>query len=208
MKTVLPLSLFLIVVQCHGQGTITFDGSPVQSPGTAKLVQEYIESGIWFIPLSWSDGFVRRGAQPRPGWPDNGTAYLQASLGDSLRFGSMSGDVFNMESVDLAEYSDVVPDAVTVRFVGYRHDGTIVTTDLKTDGIMDAGGPLADFQTFYFDSHFTGLDRVEIPTYGWALDNLVISIPEPGIRELMILGTVLMSLRFLKRKSPSVLPIN
>jgi hypothetical protein len=50
-----------------------------------------------------------------------------------------------------------------VHIVGYRHDGTTVTTDVETGGI--------NFHTVYFSPSFTGLDRVEIPNYGWSLDN-------------------------------------
>jgi hypothetical protein len=59
---------------------------------------------------------------------------------------------------------------MSVHFVGYRHDGTTVTADFL---------PGTNFQTFYFDQSFTNLDRVEIPTFGWSLDNLVVSAPAP-----------------------------
>jgi hypothetical protein len=45
-----------------------------------------------------------------------------------------------------------------------------------------------NFQTFYFGPEFSGLTRVEIPSYGWSLDNLYVSVPEPGTFALMILG--------------------
>ena len=28
----------------------------------------------------------------------------------------------------------------------------------------------SDFETFYFDKNWTGLERVEFPTYGWSLE--------------------------------------
>ena len=118
-------------------------------------------------------------------------------------FGLYDGSAFDMFAVELAEYSTVRPEAVTVRFVGYRADGSTVTTNLTTDGIFDGGGPVADFQTFYFGPEFSNLTRVEIPTYGWSLDNLVVSIPEPGTGALMILGVALVGLRFFKRKPRS-----
>jgi hypothetical protein len=109
---------------------------------------------------------------------------------------------FGLLSVDLAEYSTVVPDAVTVEFVGYRYDSSIVTTDFTTDGVMDGMGPLADFQTFYFDSRFADVVRVEVPTYGWCLDNVVFAaVPEPGTWALLLSGGLLFcALRFRAKK--------
>jgi len=188
--------------QTCGQGTlrITFDGPPPQPPGTATLMQLYEESGVRFSPIPGTDGFVRRGGANQL-YPENGTVYLQATLGDSLTFGMYDGSPFGLVSVDLAEYSTVVPDAVTVHFVGYRHDGSIVTTDLTTDGIFDGTGPLADFQTFNFGPQFTGLDRVEIPTYLWSLDNLVVAIPEPSTWALLLVGGALLFV--IRRKANS-----
>ena len=40
------------------------------------------------------------------------------------------------------------------------------------------------FHTFYFGSEFSNLNRVEIPTWAWSLDNLVISVPEPSVQGL------------------------
>lgn len=120
--------------------------------------------------------------------PDNGTAYIAAALGDSLVFSFLDGSVFNLVSVDLAEYSLTVPNAVTVPFVGYRFDGSVVNTSFTTDGIIDGTGPIPDFQTFHFGPEFSGLTRVEIPTYGWSLDNLVVAVPEPGTIALLMFG--------------------
>jgi hypothetical protein len=193
-------SFFWATAQCLGQGTvhITFDGYPFQPPSTGAFVQQYFESGMWFRPLGIvgpGNGFIRNGGG-RVNSPENGTAYLQGSLGDSLVFSFLDDSVFNLVSVDLAEYSTVVPDAVTVPFVGYRHDGSMVITSFTTDGIIDGTGPLADFQTFHLGPEFTGLTRVEIPTYGWSLDNLYVSItiPEPGAGGLLLLGAALAGL--------------
>src|SRR5262245_34136977 len=93
-----------IATPARGQGTvnITFDGPPLQPPGTAVLVQGYYEAGVRFRPLLGSDGFVRVGSDPNPARPDNGSAYLQASFGDSLAFSFDNGNVFSLDSVDLA----------------------------------------------------------------------------------------------------------
>lgn len=188
----------------HAQGTITFDGTPLQPPGTTFNTQSYHESGVWFAPILGSDGFGRRGSNPpAAGWPDNGTAYVLAGLGDSLMFGLDDGSEFGLSSVDLAEWSTLYQEPLTVRFVGYKSDGSTVTAELVTDGIIDGTGPLADFQTLHFDSRFTGLTRMQIPTTGWSLDNLVVTIPEPGTGAFFVFGVALLGLRCFKRKQRS-----
>jgi PEP-CTERM motif len=103
-----------------------------------------------------------------------------------------NGSVFDLLSVDLAEYSTLFQTPLTVSFIGYKPDGSSVTTELVTDGIIDGTGPLADFQTFYFDKEWTELTRVEIPSWGWSLDNLVVSIPEPSSCALLLAGGLLL----------------
>jgi hypothetical protein len=107
-------------------------------------------------------------------------------------FGFTNGSMFGLTSVDLAEYSTGQASAVAVRFIGYRFDGSMVTTDLTTDGVIDGTGPIADFQTFNFGPEFSSLTRVEVPTFGWSLDNLVVSIPEPGTWALLLAGAFLL----------------
>ena len=147
-----------------------------------------------FTPIGLT-GFVRQGGAVAF-YPENGTTYLQAGLGSDLRFRFINLTTFDLFSVDLAEYSTVVPDAVTVHFIGYRLDGSIVTQDFTTDGIIDGTGPIQDFQTFHFGPEFSGLTRVEIPTFGWSLDNMVVAVPEPSTFALLIAGApILWALR-------------
>ena len=192
--------LLLSLGQTRGQSTlhITFDGPPIIPGGSAQLTQRYDEAGMSFTPIG-PTGFVRQ-AGGVAFYPENGTTYLQAGLGTTLKFSFTNGSIFNLVSIDLAEYSTVAPDAVTVRFDGYRFDGSTVTKDLTTDGIIDGTGPIADFQTFQFGPEWSGLSRVEVPTYGWSLDNLVVSIPEPGTWALMVLGGALAGCRFWKHQ--------
>ena len=191
------LLLFSGLPLCLGQGTlqITFDGSPLQAPGTATLITNYSETGMLFTPIDSTDpasAFVRQGGGV-PGYPvpDNGTAYLQAGLGSTLMFSFSDGSLFGLTSVDLAGYSDVVPD-FTVEFVGYLFNGGTVSTTFSGSGIT--------FQTFYFDSRFTGLTRVEIPNEPWSLDNLVISVPEPNLWQFTSLALGLAAAGAFKRK--------
>jgi hypothetical protein len=196
MKTKLLILLFACLcaaISSYAQGTlqITFDGPPLQPPGSSYAVTNYYESGMSFTsinPNDWNHPFARNGGGIS-GTPDDGTAYLQ---GSTLMFSFANGSTFGLASVDLAEYSTVFAnEPVTVDFTGYHPDGSTVTTSFTTDGIIDGTGPLVDFQTFNFTG-FTDLTRVEIPTYlsslPWSLDNLVVSIPEPGVFSLFGLG--------------------
>ena len=158
---------------------------------------------MWFRPLGVvepGNGFISNGGGVT-GTPDNGTACVQTSLGDSLVFSFTNGGLFDLLSVDLGEYSTVVPDAAAVRFIGYRPDGSTVTRNLTTDGIIDGTGPLPDFQTFAFTG-FTGLSRVEVPGFGWSLDNLrVTPVPEPATGVLVFAGGVAVLVGRVRRPS-------
>ncbi len=189
--TVTTLAVLCFAVASNGQGTlrITFDGPPPQAPGTAMLVTRYDEAGLSFTPISTNDGrhaFVRRGGGTL-GYPENGTAYVQAGLGTTLMFTFTNRSVFDIVSVDLAGYSTVVPEGY-FRFVGYRHSGEVVTNDITINGIA--------FQTFALGPQFTGLDRVEIPSTPWSLDNLVLRVPEPACAALAAWGLVLLAARW------------
>lgn len=196
------VSVLASFCQCHGQGIhtpITFDGPPVFRSG--DVYREYQESGISFTAITNQQGyggFVR--IQGR--WSDhpyNGTAYIASPL-YGIEVTSISGLLFGLESVDLAEHSQTSPNAVTVLFIGYLTDGSIVTTSFTTDGIIGVPGT-SDFQTFYFGPAFSsGLTRVEIPGVGAALDNLVVIIPEPSTYTLFWLGLLVVGAWRLKRK--------
>jgi hypothetical protein len=167
---------------CHGQGTftITFDGPPIQPTNSDYLVQFYTEDGVNFTPLPGSYGFGRNGGGWTPISPYDGTAYLDAAQGESLQFSFSDGSLFGLASVDLAGYSTVVPD-FTVDFIGYRSDGSTITTSFSGSGI--------NFQTYYFGSDWSSdLTRVEIPYPIWCMDNLVVAVPEPGEVALFGLG--------------------
>src|SRR6266487_167941 len=121
-------SLLASAAMCDGQEQIhiTFDGPPPQPPGSSYVIQRYDEAGMSFSSMN-TFGLARVGSNPPTGLPDNGTAYLDTGLRGKLMFRFTNGATFDLISVDLAEYSTVVPDARTVHFVGYRFDGSVVT---------------------------------------------------------------------------------
>jgi hypothetical protein len=193
-KASVLLLAFTWPVLCRGQGTlhITFDGPPFQVPGSQILVQQYFEKGMYFRPIPGTDGFARTWSNMPPGWPDNGTPYVQTGAVDSLMFSYLSGPVFGLASVDLAGFSIGFPN-YTVNLVGYRSDGGTIATSFSGSGIV--------FQTHDFGSEWSfGLTRVEIPNYGWSLDNLVVVIPEPGTTALLIFAALAVGLLRLGRR--------
>ncbi len=181
MKPNLPLAALFIWFSSQAQQSltwITFDGPPPQPPDTAYSIKSYSELGMFFTPIDTNSLFARFGrvGPGTSGLPDNGTAYLDAAAGESLKFSFVDNSVFDLVSIDLAEYSTLFPTPLLVRFVGYRQDGSVVSTELTTDGLIDGTGPLPDFQTFHFGPEFTNLTRVEMPSAGWSIDNLVLAV--------------------------------
>ena len=186
------VSLVMFVHASFGQGTFTVTFERGSRVGVGATVYNYQQGGMTFTSI-YGNAFTLQGmngGDPDLSFlPDNGTAYVQTANSETLSFSSSTGGLFILQSVDLAEYSTVFQEPTTVQFIGYRPDGSFITQDFTTDGIIDGTGPLADFQTFTFGSDWTGLSRVDIPTYGWSLDNLVITpAPEPGTLGLGALG--------------------
>ena len=116
--------------------------------------------------------------------PDNGSTWMRTMAWPRqapLTITNLSGAPFTLHFVDLAEYSTLYSTPRSIPFIGYKNDGSIVTTTFITDGIIDGTGPLADFETFMFDADFTNLNRVVVNTYLYSMDNLGISVvPEPS----------------------------
>lgn len=206
VELAVAVSVLFFAAWSQAQGTfewvVTFDAAPYIPPSDILGIEYYYEQGMVFTPIG-SGQFGRSGGAPAlTAFPRNGTAYLMAGLGDSLSVSSAYGHRFAVVAVDLAEFSTLYQTPLTVQFVGYKPDGSTVTTVFVTDGIIDGAGPVNDFEPFYFDSRFGDVTRVEVPTYGWSLDNMVFSnfVPEPSALPLLVVGAAVLALRFLKRK--------
>ncbi len=105
-----------------------------------------------------------------------------------MAFSFPGGTSFSLLSFDLAEGGTNNPVPMTIQMIGYLHGGGALTNVFTTDGIIDGPGGLADFQTFYPDSGFTALDRIEIRSGGFSLDNVRLWVPEPSSASLVLLG--------------------
>lgn len=185
---VMMILLFWSVSHCYSQGTmqtllITFDGPPVVEPGAAVSVFQYEATG-----MNFGSGFgsmIRRGSDPGPEWPDNGSAYLQSS--PSMGIGLTNGGIFDLVSVDYAELSIANTNA-TFFVSSHRQDGSLVATNFSADGIIDGTGPVADFETFVFGPEFRNLSNVSIEFPFGSLDNLVVVVPEPSVVAWLLVG--------------------
>jgi hypothetical protein len=183
----LSFSITASVCSLLGQGTltITFDGPPPQPPGTGKLVPDYLEGGVLFTPViePYTPGsLIARSGGGMLGFPENGSAYILSSpLG--MAFSFVDGSLFGIRALDLAAFSEELPEIV-IQLIGYRLDSTTISTSFDGYGI--------EWRTVEFDEQWaSGLARVEIApgVVSWSIDNLVVIIPEPASGSLFVLGT-------------------
>lgn len=192
------MAVALVLISGHGfaQGflrTVTFD-APRVPPGNNIGFTYYYEDSVTFTPIAVGEQFVRAGGGVSF-FPENGTTYILQGFNNTLagyRDQLPTPSHFGLYSVDLSEFSTLYDFPRTIQFVGYLFDGSTVSTEFTTDGIIDGTGLLADFQTFYFDSQFNDIVRFEVPTHTYAMDNLVFFdvIPEPTTGALLIVGGV------------------
>lgn len=201
----ITLSMACFCPATNAQGTfnrtIRFEGPPAIAPGSNVGSTNYYEDSMTFVPINMAEQFTRAGGGVSF-FPENNTAYILQSRFDSLSGSRGQVSRFGLYSVDLAEFSTLYAFPAVVQFIGYRSDGSIVTTEFTTDGIIDGTGPLPDFQTFYFGSEFSNLVRFDAPSHTYALDNLVFFdvIPEPGTWALLVLGGASVGCRFWQRR--------
>lgn len=175
----------------------------VLPPGTDRGLTQYRELDMRFygLPGEYAPMFGQYSGSEE-GYPCNGTQYIGLAAHDSLGFARTNGQSFGLVSVDLAEYSTLFQTPKAIPFVGYRPDGSTVKNIFTTDGIIDGLGPREDFQTFYFDSRFDNVVKVEVYATGFMMDNLVVkpAVPEPQTWALLALGGAAMLLDARRRR--------
>lgn len=183
--------------------TITFD--PPTLPGGSRVETSYTESGMIFTGRFASTDSLLTGASF---FPDNGTGYLHvpsAASNASLSFQMANSSLFDLLSIDLAEYSTVFPVPRTITFTGHKADASTVTASFTTDGIIDGQGLLVDFETFSFGSSFRDLAFVSADSTLFSLDNLQIN-PVPIPAAAWLFGSALIGLTGFSRRRKTVWP--
>ena len=156
--------------------TVDFSiGAPAD--GAQGSSASYTEDGLL---LSTPNQILRVGAN-HSNRPNNSTPHIAPlSLQKPLSIRRADGGVFHLHSVDLAEYSTVFPQPMTISFTGMKSSGLTVTTSFTIDGVIDGTGPLADFQTFAFPSTFRDLVSAQVTVDVYAMDNLVFENASTG----------------------------
>jgi hypothetical protein len=178
--------------------------------GVLNFDSPWVNNGLGYFSLRSYSGFSLTIANPPPrdamsivgalgpsNFPHNGTPYLAfsdtlglpqltrlaytnaADLGHSF----VDGSLFDLLSVDLADPLAPSLSPISIVFNGFRADGSAVSQTFVV-----GGGGSSSFTTFQFNSSFSDLVRVEIPSPAWAMDNLVYYIPEPCSTSLLLIG--------------------
>jgi hypothetical protein len=184
-------------VVASAQGTVTFD-YPWATGGFGGL-SLYPDASGMSVEIGYRippfDDPVRVGAE-FAGHPSNGTPHAEFNVAGSPQFTVFAltnaasqghwfsnGAPIGLVSVDLADPVAPSLTPVSITFNGFRANGSMVSQTFTTPGSGSS------FQTYYFDSDFlSGLVRLEVPSSVWAMDNLVFTVPEPGVGSLLLLG--------------------
>jgi hypothetical protein len=188
LLSILLFSVLMTKISCGEITHIAFEPPTIEEGQT--IISDWSENGMIF---TGSNGFIHCDSNPLWGYdPVGDSAYLKFLIRPEqpMIFKSTNDMRFELYSVDLAEYSIYEHgNSKSVTFIGHKNDGSIVTQIFALDGLIDRAGPIDDFETFVFKDNFTNLCYVEIPTLGYSLDNLYLSIiPEPSTILFIITG--------------------
>jgi len=195
-KGAVLLAATLLVAGAQADAFIVEWGSPI---GGGGILLNWTEQDMCF---ETPNGIAVQDSGASAGSPDNGSTWIRTMGGPMqapLTITNLSGAPFALHFVDLAEYSTAFAAPRAIPFIGYKSDGSIVTTTFITDGIIDGSGPLADFETFMFSADFTDLNRVVVDTYLYSMDNLGVSVV-PESSSIAMIGLVSGIGLFVRRK--------
>ena len=191
MKNLFLTLTLLFVTQTVSAAVVTFN-TPTY-PGSSGRIEQYEENGVY---LSGAFNHTDAGIS---GNPDNGSAFIQYGDTSSINIGMADGSLFNMVSIDIALSSNYAMSD-TITFIGQRPGSVMVTQVFTIDGLMRPG---SDFQTFFFDAGFYGIQYAYVSDASlgfYSLDNLnVAAVPLPAAAWLFMGGLVGL-LRFGQRR--------
>ena len=143
MKKIMLFTIACLLLPGAANSSSIYFNTPTLS-GSIQRIDTYTERGVTF-----------RGAfnhvDALSGDASNGTAYMQYDSASSLNFARSDHSLMNLVSIDLAELSSA---PVSVTFLAQLSGSEIISQTFTTDGVF---GPGNDFQTFFFDSTFTGV---------------------------------------------------
>ncbi len=167
-------------------------------PGKGATIPYYDEDGFLSKPvgpISTTAPYKLCITGPNSiGNASNGTAHLSLLNDNSFEVFSLEGQLFDAVSIDLAEYSTVFQRPKTISFEGILGSGASVFVSFTTDGFIQGGNALNDFETFTFPVEFSNLSLLRSMTTGYSLDNLTLRVvPEPtllSILSISLLGVV------------------
>jgi len=180
-RTAAGTILLTVALAASGQGTttVTFDQWP-----SFSRAQNYSEQGVWFHVVS-TNGVPVSQMTEEPSGGANGSPYMLfnrlSGTGDYVTISLGSGGEFGVASIDLANRFGTA-DGRFATFGGYRANGQRVSTTVDL-------GVFSNFTTYQLGPGFSsGLTRLEVSSADWMMDNLALSVPEPGWGCLFVLG--------------------
>jgi hypothetical protein len=176
---------------------LTFDGIP-----SSQTIYSHVTYGEYEFA---SSHFHAYGDHPYfDGCAWNGGTHLgyESGRGAPITMTRTDGGSFSLEGLDASEfYSFHVadrPNAQLLDITGTLAGGGTVTQLVNLDGIFDGVEGQADFQTFQISSLFTNVTsvvftglRLDGNSGGVTLDNIRVSVPEPGTLALLGAGLLL-----------------
>ncbi len=178
------LALLSVTTLSTQAAVITFDPPPLIGGGRQE--SSYLENNILFTGT-----FSHYSSEVSGSASNDSSGLLKVLFNGSMRIETYDSSLFKLNSIDLAEYSDVFIQPTTVTFTGYYTNGGSTTQTFVTDGIFDSIGGVDDFETFYFSSAFSNLDYVTVDTVIFAMDNLSVqAVPLPAAAWLFGAGLI------------------
>ena len=190
MKKSILISIALATLLCVGKASATvlnFDSPPVSFQEGYGVNDVYTEVGYSLRTTGGTGSIIRFNPFVQNALvPNNGTVHFGVTYNANPVLTRGSGQLFDFNSLDLAEYSEFVP-APLVILAGITATGETLLSNITLDRIFDGLGGANDFQ--HVELAWRNLVRVEFRANGFAFDNLEVrAVPEPMTAGLLAAG--------------------